>query len=144
MSSQNNNCAPNIAASQQRPTHMSRTQRRPLKYQHRPLHHLKFLLVDKRDSAKVPVQPGALVAALNRAQGPFKNAVCAAKFEQNTLHVSLADIDKEIIFRENLDFLNALFDVTFQIMDHYIFCVDGGDLSPCVRRKYLHMYRGRI
>lgn len=149
MSSQNNNAAPNAAALQQRPSQTSqnqntarntnssqqrpnktlRSQKRQPAYLSRPIYDLRFQLVNRNEASRVPVLPGALFAALNQAGSPFYNAVRAANFQDNILHISITDIDKEVIFRDRLDFLNALFDVTFRIQENYVFFIEAGDIS---------------
>jgi hypothetical protein len=127
MSPQNSNTTSNLAASQQTPNHMSRTQKPSVKYQDPPLYDLKLSLRDREGSSRIPSLPGAIVAALNR--GPFLNAVRAAKFENNILHISLTDMDKEGLFRDHADHLNAIFDLEFKIIEDYVFHVEGGDIS---------------
>lgn len=128
-----NNTAPNIRTSQQRPNQTSQSQKQQPIYLGRPEYDLRLQLVDGKRSSKLPVLPGALFAALNQAGSPFHNAVRAAKFEANMLFISITDIDKEVIFRKHLDYLNALFDVTFRIQENYVFYIETGDISDYLK-----------
>lgn len=88
--------------------------------------------MNKKEAGKLPVLPGELFAALNQG-GPFCNVVRAANFKDNMLHISITDIDKEVIFRDRLDYLDALFDVTFKIQENYVFFIETDDISDDLR-----------